>query len=78
MKRIPYEWRRQLPRGVQLERMHRVIRQELTRRERETLMAYYFEEQNIPQIARAQKINKSTVSRTLRRAEERLGRFLQY
>ena len=41
-------------------------------------MAYYFQGQNIPAIAREQGVNKSTVCRTLRRAEERLRRFLQY
>lgn len=61
-----------------MERLRRVIREELTDLQREVLMAYYFQEIPIPQIARDRGVNKSTVSRTLRRAEEKLRRYLKY
>ena len=67
-----------LPREVQLKRVKRVIQEELTPLQRETLIAYYFQEQTVTQIASDRGVNKSTVSRTLRRAEEKLRRFLQY
>ena len=67
-----------LPREVQLRRIRRVIEAELTQRQRETLIAYYFRQLTIPQIAEEQGINKSTVSRTLHRAEVRLRRCLRY
>ena len=67
-----------LPRQVQLDRVQRVIREELTELQRETLLAYYFQEQTIPQIARERGVNKSTVSRTLKRAEDKLRRYLKY
>ena len=67
-----------LPREIQLERLRQVMNRELTVRERETLYAYYFLEHSLPRIAREQQVNKSTVYRTLRRAEEKLRRFLQY
>ena len=67
-----------LPREVQLRRIRRVIEAELTQRQRETLNAYYFRQLTIPQIAQEQGVNKSTVSRTLRRAEEKLRRYLRY
>ncbi len=67
-----------LPRDVQLKRIQRVIREELTELQRQTLTAYYFQEQTIPQIASQRGVNKSTVSRTLRRAEEKLRRYLRY
>ena len=67
-----------LPRQVQLERVQRVIREELTELQRQTLTAYYFHRQTIPQIARERGVNKSTLSRTLRRAEEKLRRYLRY
>lgn len=67
-----------LPRDVQLKRIQRVIREELTELQRLTLTAYYFQEQTIPQIAAERGVNKSTVSRTLRRAEEKLRRYLRY
>lgn len=67
-----------MPRQVQLQRVQRVIREELTPLQRETLLAYYFQEQTIPQIAAQRGVHKSTVSRTLHRAEEKLRRYLKY
>lgn len=67
-----------LPRAVQLQRVQRVIREELTALQRETIVAYYFQEMTIPQIAAERGVNKSTVSRTLKRAERRLQRYLRY
>ena len=67
-----------LPRDVQLRRLHRVIREELTPLQQETILAYYFREQTIPEIAKTRGVNKSTVCRTLHRAEERLKRYLRY
>jgi len=67
-----------LPREVQLKRVQRVIQEELTPLQRETLVAYYFQEQTLAQIAAERGVNKSTVCRTLHRAEEKLRRFLRY
>ena len=67
-----------LPREVQLKRVQRVIKEELTDLQRQTLTAYYFHQRTIPQIARDRGVNKSTVSRTLHRAEEKLRRYLKY
>ena len=80
MKNILYEGYLgpRLPREVQLKRVQQVIREELTELQRQTLIAYYFQEQTIPEIAAQRGVNKSTVSRTLRRAEEKLRRFLKY
>ena len=80
MKNTLYDGYRgpRLPKNVQLQRVQRVIREELTQLQRETLLAYYFQEQTIPQIAAERGVNKSTVSRTLKRAEEKLRRYLRY
>ncbi len=67
-----------LPKQVQLQRVQRVIQSELTPLQRETLLAYYIHKQTIPQIAASRGVNKSTVSRTLMRAENKLRRFLKY
>lgn len=67
-----------LPLQIQQKRLHRVIREELTPVQREVLLAYYFQELTIPEIAKRRGVNKSTVCRTLHRAEERLRRFLRY
>ena len=80
MKSILYEGYLgpRLPREVQLKRVQRVIQEELTPLQRETLVAYYFQEQTIAQIAQDRGVNKSTVCRTLHRAEEKLRRYLKY
>ena len=80
MKSILYEGYRgpRLPKQVQLQRVKRVIDEELTDLQKQTLVAYYFQEQSIPQIAEERGVNKSTVSRTLHRAENKLRRFLKY
>ena len=80
MKNILYEGYEgpRLPRQVQVKRVQRVIREELTENQREILLAYYMENRTIPQIAEDRGVNKSTVSRTLHRAEEKLRRYLRY
>ena len=67
-----------LPREQQLKRVQRVITEELTPLQREILTAYYFHEMTIPQIAEERGVNKSSVCRVLKRAEDRLRRFLKY
>ena len=67
-----------LPREVQLQRVRRVIEEELTPIQRQVLVAYYFQQMTIPQIAQDRGVYKSTVSRTLHRAENKLRRYLKY
>lgn len=66
----------------QLDRLRRNLRQareqELTPRQRQVLGLYYDDGMTIPQIAQALKLNRSTVSRTLQRAKDRLYRCLRY
>lgn len=67
-----------LPRQVQLKRLRRVIESELTQVQREILVAYYFQNRTMEQIARERGVCRSTVCRTLHRAEERVRRCLRY
>ena len=67
-----------LPREGQLKRVQRVSQEELTELQRQTLVAYYFQEQTLSQIAEDRGVNKSTVCRTLHRAEQKLRRYLKY
>ena len=67
-----------IPRDQQIRRMKSVIREELTELQRYTILAYYFENKSILQIAEERSVNKSTIFRTLKRAEEKLRKFLQY
>ena len=69
---------RHIPREQQIKRMKAVIREELTELQRYTILAYYFENKTLVQIAEERSVNKSTVCRTLKRAENKLRRFLQY
>lgn len=66
----------------QLDRLRRNLRlareQELTTRQRQMLALYYDQGMNIPQIALKLGLNRSTVSRTIRRATERLYHCLRY
>ena len=66
-----------LPKQVQLQRVQRVIREELTQLQRETLTDYYFHRMTIPEITARRGVHKSTVSRSLPRAENRLRRYLK-
>ena len=65
-----------------LERLRRNLRkareQELTPRQRQVLRMYYDEGKSMTKIAMSLRVNKSTVSRTIARARNRLYRYLQY
>ena len=61
-----------LPPAVQLQRVKRVIERELTQKQREILLAYYFQDKDIPTIARERGVHKSSVCRCLKRAEKRV------
>ena len=74
MKNTPFDTSREL----QMRRLRRVIREELTQLQRETLVAYYFQRQSLTKIAQDRNVNKSTVCRTLHRAEQKLRKFLKY
>jgi RNA polymerase sigma factor (sigma-70 family) len=80
IKNIPFEspTTLRLPKQVQLKRIRNVIEGELTDSQREILLAYYFAQQTIPQIAKDRGVNKSTVCRTLHRAEDKLRKYLRY
>jgi DNA-directed RNA polymerase specialized sigma subunit len=67
-----------LPREVQLQRVRRVIEEELTPIQRLVLVAYYFQQMTIPQIARDRGVYMFIISRTLHRAENKLRRYLKY
>lgn len=59
-------------------RLKQVIGEELTDLQRYTVVAYYFAGQTMEEIARVRCVNKSTVCRTLHRAETKLRKFLNY
>ena len=66
----------------QMDRLRRNLRRarelELTPRQREVLILYYDKGLKMHQIARRLGVNESTVSRTVKRAKQRLYRCLRY
>ena len=58
--------------------LRRARQQELTPRQQQVLTLYYNQGMNMTQIAQTLGVNCSTVSRTIRRAKQRLYRCLRY
>ena len=54
------------------------LRQDITKRQREYMVLYYGRNMSMEAIARQCGVNKSTVSRTLKRGRQRLYRCLRY
>lgn len=61
-----------------MRRMERVIHSELTELQRDVLLAVYYGGKTQAEIAQERGVSRSTVCRTLHRAERRLQRFLRY
>ena len=80
MKDILYEGYEgpRLPPQTQMRRLRRVIEQELTQKQKEIIIAYYFQDKTIPQIAAERGRHKSSISRCLHRAEKRVRLCLRY
>ena len=80
MKNIPYEGYKgiRMPKEIQKQRVQRVIMEELTENQRDVLIAYYIQDRSITDIAQERGVHKSTVCRTLHRAENKLRRYLRY
>lgn len=54
------------------------LRQDITQRQREYMILYYGHNMSMEAIAKQMGVNKSTVSRTLKRGRQRLYRCLRY
>ena len=67
-----------LPPNVQMQRIRRVIEMELTKKQREVILAYYFQDKSISEIAAERGIHKSSACRCLRRAEKKVRLCLKY
>ena len=79
MKNILYEYSDiRLPREVQLRRIRKVIDNELTPTQRDVVLEIYFGQKTQTQVAQERGVCRSTVCRTLHRAENRLRRCLRY
>lgn len=56
----------------------KAIREDVTDKQREYLLRYYGQGKNMIEISRELGVDKSTVSRTIKRGEARLRRCLRY
>lgn len=56
----------------------RALREDITRKQRDYMLMYYADGLSMGQIAAKMEVDKSTVSRTIRRGEENLRRCLRY
>ncbi len=56
----------------------RALRQDITEKQRRYMVLYYGQNMSMEAIAREFGVNKSTVSRTLKRGRQRLYRCLRY
>ncbi len=56
----------------------RCLREDVTAKQRQMLLLYYAEGKNMREIGESMGVDKSTVSRTIKRGERRLQRCLRY
>ena len=56
----------------------RALQEDITPRQRQALMMYYAEGLNMREIGAQLGVDKSTISRTIKRGERRLQRCLRY
>lgn len=67
-----------MTRDVQRKRLQYVMENELTELQRRAVMGYYLERKSMRELAQERGVNKSTICRTLQRAERRMRRCLRY
>ena len=60
------------------EALRRALREDITEKQCRYLMLYYGEGMNMSQIGELFGVDKSTISRTIKRGERRLQRCLRY
>ena len=67
---------------TQIQELHaalaKALREEVTDRQRQVLFLYYVQGLNMRQIAEALGVERSTISRTLKRGEERIRHRMRY
>ena len=56
----------------------RCLREDVTEKQRQAMLLYYAEGRNMREIGEAMGVDKSSVSRTIKRGEQRLQRCLRY
>lgn len=73
LQNVPEDRRRRI-----LKSLTKFIQNELTDVQRDMFVRYHLKGQSITQIAEERGVNKSTVSRNLRRAEQKVAKIANY
>lgn len=73
LRNAPEDRRRQI-----LKSLTKFIQNELTDVQRDTFVRYHLKGQSVTQIAEARGVNKSAVSRNLKRAEQKVAKIANY
>lgn len=58
--------------------MARIIKNDLTARQREIIVLYYYKGKGVTEIAQILKIAPSTVSRTIKAARNKIFKYMKY
>lgn len=65
-------------RKIATKALKKVIEEQLSSRQKQFIVLYYYEEMDMPAIAKMCGVNPSTVSRTLNRARQNIYKYLKY
>ena len=63
---------------IQCEVLQKIIKEQLTNKQQQTLELYYQYNLTIPQISKKTGKNKSTISRSLNSARNKIKNYMQY
>ena len=58
--------------------LKKVVEEQLTARQKQFIVLYYYKEMDMPTIAEMCKVNVSTVSRTLNRSRQKIYSYMKY
>lgn len=65
-------------RKIAIHALKKVIEEQLTTRQKQYIMLYYYEDVDMVQIAKQFGVNKSTVSRTINFAKQNIYKYMKY
>lgn len=63
---------------IAIKALKKVIEEQLTTRQKQYLVLYYYNNVDMVQIAKQFGVNKSTVSRTINRARQKIYKYMKY
>ena len=63
---------------IAIRALKKVIEEQLTTRQKQFIVLYYYNNKNMVEIAKQFGVNKSTVSRTINRAKQKIYKYMKY